>query len=570
MSVFSSVLGNKVGRSVFDLSHVKRFTCDMGQLIPVYFDECVPGDTRKIGMQCVTRFQPLVAPILDSVDLTVHYFFVPTRLLMDKEDDWNTFLTGGLDGKDESVSLPLWNFSFYNGTSSSDPYPFSNGKNFGKYSLWDYFGLPVKGSDFSFYSTVCSANNVLGFPQRAYNLVFNEYYRDENFVDEVSLDNSTLLYRSWKKDYFTSALPWQQRGVSPALPLSGTLPINLNGSLFRFGDVDNPIKLAGNKGDGEVLTRIRNLQSDGALADAYLVSSDSSGVDGDFNRHGYYYALQGNLTSPNPFGTVDLSNGTTFDVSALRQAFQIQRWLELNARCGVRYTEFLRSHFGISPKDEVLGRPQYIGGTKSSIVISEVLQTSMTVDSTELQKGSPLGRLAGHGLGASSDFICSYTAKEFGYIIGIASFMPKPSYQQGVNRIFSRKTKFDFYFPEFAHLSEQAVTNGEIFATGTDKDKEIFGYQGAYNEMRYSPSFNCADMRDTFSYWHLGRIFDNAPKLNAGFLTTNPSYDGGIRKDIFASQNEPGLLVQFANIIKAVRPLPVYGTPGFVDHVGRM
>ncbi len=230
----------------------------------------------------------------------------------------------------------------------------------------------------------------------------------------------------------------------------------------------------------------------------------------------------------------------------------------------------MRSHFGIAPKDEVLGRPQYIGGTKSSIVVSEVLQTSRTEDDTSTQKGSPLGRLAGHGLGATSDYICTFTSKEFGYIIGIASWMPKPSYQQGVNRIFSRKTKFDFYFPEFAHLSEQAVTNGEIFATGTSRDSEIFGYQGAYNEMRYTPSFNCADMRDTFSYWHLGRIFSSAPKLNAGFLTTNSAYDGGIRKDIFASQNEPGLIVQFANIVKAIRPLPVYGTPGFVDHVGRM
>ena len=547
MSVFSSVLGNKVGRSVFDLSHVKRFTCDMGQLIPVYFDECVPGDTRKIGMQCVTRFQPLVAPILDSVDLTVHYFFVPTRLLMDKEEDWNTFLTGGKDGKDDSVSLPLWNFGFYDGSSTSGSFPFSNGKNFGKYSLWDYFGLPVKGADYNFYSNVCSSNHVLGFAQRCYNLVFNEFYRDVNLVDFASVNNSTLLYRSWKKDYFTSALPWQQRGVAPALPLSGTVPVSLN---TQFSLSDPSIHVGAS--DSLIYTN-----AGGSLG--YLDLNTPSSVD---KITGY---IDGSVN-----GVADLSNAATFNVSTLRQCVQIQRWLELNARGGVRYTEFLRSHFGISPKDEVLGRPQYIGGTKSSIVVSEVLQTSRTVDTTETQKGSPLGRLAGHGLGATSDYICTFTSKEFGYIIGIASWMPKPSYQQGVNRIFSRKTKFDFYFPEFSHLSEQAVTNGEVFATGTAKDSEIFGYQGAYNEMRYTPSFNCADMRDTFSYWHLGRIFDNAPKLNAGFLTTNPAYDGGIRKDIFASQNEPGLLVQFANIVKAIRPLPVYGTPGFVDHVGRM
>ncbi len=545
MSVFSSVLGNKVGRSVFDLSHVKRFTCDMGQLIPVYFDECVPGDTRKIGMQCVTRFQPLVAPILDSVDLTVHYFFVPTRLLMDKEEDWNTFLTGGKDGKDESVSLPIWSFNMFDGSDSvSSPLPFSNNVSSGKYSLWDYFGLP--GSNFAECGPIRTVNHVLAFPQRAYNLVWNEFYRDQNVVDEASLSNSTILYRAWKKDYFTSALPWQQRGIAPALPLSGTVPVELN-SLIS----DNPQFHIGS-------SNINYLNFNGTDS----VTGTNTGSRGT--------PTSMTLTITSGSGTVDLSNAATFDVSTLRQCVQIQRWLELNARGGVRYTEFLRSHFGISPKDEVLGRPQYIGGTKSSIVISEVLQTSRTEDSTDTQKGSPLGRLAGHGLGASSDYICTFTSKEFGYIIGIASWMPKPSYQQGVNRIFTRKTKFDFYFPEFAHLSEQAVTNGEIFATGTDKDKEIFGYQGAYNEMRYTPSFNCADMRDTFSYWHLGRIFDSAPKLNAGFLTTNPAFDGGIRKDIFASPNEPGLLVQFANIVKAIRPLPVYGTPGFVDHVGRM
>ncbi len=551
MSVFSSVLGNKVGRSVFDLSHVKRFTCDMGQLIPVYFDECVPGDTRRIGMQCVTRFEPLVAPILDSVDLTVHYFFVPTRLLMDKEDDWNTFLTGGVDGKDESVSLPQWGIDGFDGTFPPKPNPFSNGISFGKYSLYDYFGLPFIDNTQAGTHEVILRNKILGFAQRAYNLVWNEFYRDENFCDEVSRSNSTILYRAWKKDYFTSALPWQQRGIAPALPLSGTVPVTFSNSFISSPSVEG----------GGLNSALKMKKDAGGSGINYLYSSGNIMSNVDVEQ--IYGSIGGTASA-------DLSNAATFDVATLRQCVQIQRWLELNARGGVRYTEFLRSHFGISPKDEVLGRPQYIGGTKSSIVISEVLQTSRTVDSTETEKGSPLGRLAGHGLGASSDYICTYTSKEFGYIIGLASWMPKPSYQQGINRIFLRNTKFDFYFPEFAHLSEQAVTRSEIFADGSVKDNEIFGYQGAYNEMRYMPSFNCADMRDTFRYWHLGRIFSSAPNLNAGFLTTNSAYDGGIRKDIFASPKEPGLLVQFANIVKAVRPLPVYGTPGFVDHVGRM
>nr|WNN13294.1 MAG: major capsid protein [Microvirus sp.] len=537
MSVFGSVLGNKVGRSVFDLSHVKRFTCDMGELIPVYFDECVPGDTRKIGMQCVTRFQPLVAPILDSVDLTVHYFFVPTRLLMDKEEDWNTFLTGGKDGKDESVSLPIYGFTFFDGTwdNAHPPLaPFSNGVREGKYSLWDYFGLPILPNNNPDGPTIRDKNNINGFSQRCYNLVWNEFYRDENLVDKVNMDNNTVLYRAWKKDYFTSALPWQQRGNAPALPLIGTVPVdNLIGSTITLGNSSSPLQFVLANGQSSHVN-VNNIPND-VDNDFLLFGTDRS--QSGAVRLNNVSGILGSSASP----SVNLGNAGAFDVATIRQAFQIQRWLELNARGGVRYTEFLRSHFGIAPKDEVLGRPQYIGGTKSSIVVSEVLQTSATTDA------SPQGNLAGHGLGASSDYICTFTSKEFGYIIGLASWMPKPSYQQGVNRIFSRKTKFDFYFPEFAHLSEQAVTNGEIYASGTDRDKEIFGYQGAYNEMRYSPSFNCADMRDTFSYWHLGRIFHSAPTLNAGFLTTSPLFSGGIRKDIFVSQNEKGLLVQFAN-----------------------
>ncbi len=553
MSIFSQVRGNEVGRSVFNLSHVKRFTGDMGQLIPVTFLECVPGDTMEIGCEAVTRFQPLVAPILDSVDMYVHYFFVPTRLLFDGDKDWETFLTGGKDGKDNSVALPLWTFKYADGSDVNPNNPFSNGITNGKYSLWDYFGLPVKDSATD--AKVRDANHVLAFAQRCYNFVFNEFYRDENLVDEVSLDNSTLLYRAWKKDYFTSALPWQQRGISPALPISGVLPVN-------FGSTSLSLSSPTIVGSGvNSLIGVNNNGSSSNSGNLISTSNVSPGLHVVDSLNGTH-----NLN-----GSVNLENASTFDVAVLREAFQVQRWLEMNARAGVRYTEFLKAHFGYAPLDEVLQRPEYIGGTKSSVVVSEVLQTSRTIDSTETDKGSPQGNLAGHGLGAMSDFICRYTAKEFGYIIGIASWMPKPSYQQGVNRMFSRRTKYDWYFPEFSHLSEQSVTKGEVYATGDEEhDNAIFGYQSCYAEMKYMPSINCADMRDTFSYWHLGRKFSSDPSLNAGFLTTNPNYSGGIRKDIFAVKNEPGLIVQFGNVVKAIRPMPVFGTPGFVDHVGRM
>ncbi len=553
MSIFSEVRGNEVGRSVFNLSHVKRLTADMGQLIPVLFLECVPGDTMKIGCEAITRFQPLVAPILDNVDLYVHYFFVPTRLLMDNDKDWETFLTGGKDGKDTSVSLPLWSFSYADGGSVDPQNPFSNGITNGKYSLWDYFGLPIKDSATDL--KVRDANHVLGFAQRAYNFIWNEYYRDENLCDEISLNNGTLLYRAWKKDYFTSSLPWQQRGISPALPISGTIPVSFGSGTFSIG---SPVYKAGSVNSG--LSIVRDSNTGGVTV---VASSTGQPTGTNLNVE----SISGTPSS----ATVDLSGATTFDVAVLREAFQIQRWLELNARAGVRYTEFLKAHFGYAPLDEVLQRPEYIGGTKSEVVVSEVLQTSSTVQPSEGKEGSPQGNLAGHGLGAMSDFITTYTAKEFGYIVGIASWMPKTSYQQGVNRMFSRRTKYDFYFPEFAHLSEQSVTKGEIFATGDEAhDNSIFGYQSCYAEMKYMPSINTSDMRDTFSYWHLGRIFSVEPSLNPGFLTTNPGYSGGIRKDIFAVKNEPGIIAQFGNVIEAIRPMPVYGTPGFVDHVGRM
>ncbi len=540
MSVFSSVRGNNVGRSVFNLSHIKRFTADMGQLIPVLFLECVPGDTMKIGCEAVTRFQPLVAPILDSVDMYVHYFFVPTRLLMDNEKDWETFLTGGKDGNDTSVSLPLYRLNYADGSSHNPNNPFSNGIADGKYSLADYFGIPVRPNT----QPLVDSMKINAFSQRCYNLVWNEYYRDENLVDEISPHNNTILYRAWKKDYFTSALPWQQRGISPALPISGTLPVNF-GSTFSL--VNPTITVGG---------------SDfGIKANSFTTPGNFLAPDSNSTVQGNVSSIKGNP----PSATVSIDNATTFDVAVLREAFQVQRWLELNARAGVRYTEFLKAHFGLAPLDEVLQRPEYLGGTKSGIVVSEVLQTSATSDT------SPQGNLAGHGLGAMSDFICSYTAKEFGYIIGIASWMPKPSYQQGVNRMFTRRTKYDFFFPEFSHLSEQSVTKGEVYATGDEvHDNSIFGYQSCYAEMKYMPSINCADMRDTFSYWHLGRKFTSDPSLNAGFLTTNSKYSGGIRKDIFAVQDEPGLIVNFANVVKAIRPMPVYGTPGFIDHVSRM
>ena len=256
--------------------------------------------------------------------------------------------------------------------------------------------------------------------------------------------------------------------------------------------------------------------------------------------------------------SIDLSGASTFNVSDLRLAFQIQRWMERNARGGARYTESLRAHFGISPRDERLQRAEYIGGSKSNIIVSEVLKTS--TDGT-----TPQGTMAGHGLAASVNYISKYHVQEYGLIIGVLSVMPEAMYQQGINRQWLRKTKYDFYWPEFANLSEQAITQEEIYASAVEaENKVIWGYQGRYSEMRYKPNMVAGQMRSTFDYWHLGRKFTSAPNLNSSFV----KFDGtqATYKRIFAAPSVPGLIVLFGNKIRALRPMPYEPEPGLIDH----
>jgi hypothetical protein len=510
MSVFSRVSSPKIRRSAFNLSYDKKFNCDMGQLIPVMADEVVPGDVFNIGNEVVIRFQPLVAPVLHEINVYIHYFFVPYRILWHDSDDvnWENFITGGEDGTDAST-LPRWN-------------PTNNGK----YSLWDYLGFPI--------GVKPNGALPLSFPKRAYNMIWNEYYRDENLQDPVNIDQENILNRCWEKDYFSSALPWQQRGIAPALPISGTTSAVFSNDLRT--NVDSNWTMGVNGLYAEPV-------------DNYTRFKTKVDVKGDTTHSHLIPASQLNNN------TVDLSNATTFDVSDLRLAFQIQKWLERNARGGARYTEFLRAHFGVAPRDERLQRPEYLGGTKSPILVSEVLQTSST-DTT-----SPQGNLAGHGISVAGNHVCRYHAKEFGVIIGLMSIMPRTAYMQGINRQWLRRTRYDFYSPEFAHLSEQGIERAEIYADDNETDNQtLFGYQGRYNEMRKKQSMVCADMRDTFDFWHLARKFSTPPMLNSSFVSCVP------RKDIFAVQNEPGIIVNMSNDIIALRPMPINPDPGLIDH----
>ena len=495
---FQNVQALRPGMSVFDLSYIKTFTADMGQLIPVMADEMVPGDIFKIGNQSVIRFQPLVAPILHEINAYVHYFFVPYRLLWDY---WENFISGGPDGQD-AHTIPVWT------TSNPD---------IG--SLWDYLGYPTGVAP-------TPETSPMAFPKRAYNLIYNEYYRDENLQNVVPIDSGELLSRNWEKDYFTSSLPWQQRGTAPALPISGTThAVWADASILA-----------------DQATALPAPGFPNAITDSYAHFKTTENLSAA--------RFKGFMNS----NSVDLSSATTFNVADLRLVFQIQKWMERNARSGVRYTEFLRSHFGVSPRDERLQRPEYVGGSKSPIIISEVLQTSET-------GSSPQGNMSGHGISASSTFCGKYRATEYGVMMGIMSIMPRTMYQQGLQRQWTRRTRYDFYFPEFANLSEQAVLNKEVYVTGNDtNDKMIFGYQGRYDEMRTKQNMVCGQMKSIFSYWHLGRIFSAQPALNSTFVKCVP------RKDIFAAPTEPGLIVQFANLIKAWRPMPIQSNPGLIDH----
>jgi len=580
-NIFNQVGALRPKRNVFDLSYRKNFTCDFGQLVPVVCEEVVPGDYIKIGNQTVVRMQPLAAPIMHELDVSVHYFFVANRLVW---EDWEHFISQGTRNDDGSLPIPLPKLQW-----SPD-----KDNQLGQ-SLWDYFGLPMLNLT---SSTTPSTPGIqpMDLPWRAYNFVWNEYYRDENLQDKVqdlcSDDvpltntgavpdlNRFVLHRNWKKDYFTASLPFRQAGTPPALPVNvnlsypGSLPVGYisnNSSLFRslsamsydvgaFG-LNNTLLSGPDNGAPN---------PNGNAQPTVLVRSDGSA-----NPSG----------SPSPSLITEVSGfnatASTFDVSDLRLAFQTQKWLERNARGGhLRYTEFLQSHFGVSPSDSRLQRPEYIGGTKMPIIINEVLQTSQTTDDSQL------AQMGGHGLASDGQYAGDYNVQEYGWIIGLLSIMPKPAYQDGINRQFLRELPTDFYFPEFAHLSEQAVMQAEIQwsfgymvtdpITGAQiRDTDPFGFIGQYDEMRIKHDMICSDMRwlkdpsdnptnDQYnlSYWNMARKFGltNPPKLGSEFITCSPD------KRIFLEQTRPGFIVNVQNLIKAVRPMPSIAEPGLIDH----
>ncbi len=579
MSIFSKVGGLKPGLTAFNLSHTNLFDCNFGQLVPIACLETLPGDVFKLDADVVGRLtSALKSPILSEMDIVLEAFYTPTRLLMGRDANFPTpagevnfeeFLSGGNDGSHigtnsyplpKNISLPDTSIVFQS------------------CGIGDYLGVQT-GTDIS------SEDAPLQFPWRAYRWIWNEFYRDENLQSEVQVckwlgsgrynDDSTfissdvydsLLYRCWRKDYFTSALPFQQRGTSPALPINGVLPVNLStlsGTDLTFTSVSDSyvdidglnFTLAGKRqGNTNIVTTVGDLQ--------YLGNSAVSQTPSNLFTLSRFTA-----DGSSSVGTVDLSNAATFDVNQIRTAFQVQKWLERNARGGVRYTEYLRSHFGVAPSDARLQRPQFIGSIKSPWIVSEVLQTSETNNSV-----TPQGNQAGQAINLSRGRLGNFRSYEYGYILILCSVVPKALYQQGIPRWMSRKTNLDFYSPEFAHLSEQAVLNKEIFYYDSSSGNQVFGFQPIWNEMRFIPSRVSGHMRTgatgySFDYWHLGRSFAGTPNLDDTFLSIGKSESS--RKElmrVFAVQDENPFIVNVGLRITALRPLPYLSEPGLIDH----
>ena len=547
---------NRVGklkprRNVFDLSYRKNFTCDMGQLIPVMCDEFVPGDYVKIGNQMVVRFQPLNAPIMHEISAHVHYFFVPYRILW---DEWENFISQGqTDVEQLPIRLPRFETTLRPNQGEEALRRRALG------TLWDFFGLPI--------GPISQAQHPhlepMDMPWRAYNRVWNEYYRDQDLQLEVNELQPHVLNRSWKKDYFTSARPFLQKGQPPALPVN----TDINGNvLFGDGTPSSHLEtryfgVGGQSAGANLQFNAYRAGSTFGRTVEMTVGRDNTG-DGIWPGDGGRIGVPLNALTQQSNLNIDAVS-TSFNVSDLRLAFRLQEWMERNARAGTRYTEFLQSHFGVSPSDARLNRPEYIGGTKMPVIISEVLQTSESNNTAQ-------GTMTGHGLAADGQFAGSYNVQEYGIIIGIMSVMPKPSYQDGINRQWLRYIPTDFYFPEFAHLSEQAIFAGELFMSfGRLDDHATFGYTGQYDEMRIKHDMVCSEMRKSWmragdppdlSHWNLTRKFTSPPLLNTNFITCVP------RKDIFSVEDVPGLIVNCQNIIQAVRPLPLIAEPGLIDH----
>lgn len=539
---FSQVPRAEIPRSSFNRSHGHKTTIDAGYLVPFFVDEALPGDTFAARASIFARLATPLVPIMDNMMMDVFYFAVPNRLLW---SDWQHFC-GEQDNPGDSTDFVI---------------PQVNaGLGFAVGSIFDYFGLPTAVPNID-------ANALYS---RAYALIWNEWFRDENLQDRTPFSNGPgpdlpadypLLKRGKRHDYFTSCLPWPQKGPGVEVPMGGTAEVvgdpTMGGYPYPTWQVQPTAGVVGFTNP----QRMGFADTTQGTPEPVTIGSDTalSPLSGPY---GVTWATSGLVA--------DLSTATGVTINAMRESFQIQKLLERDARGGTRYTEILRSHFGVVSPDFRLQRPEYLGGGSISININPVAQTSGSGTYTD----TPQGNLAGYGTagGSGLGFVKSFV--EHSVIIGMVCVRADLSYQQGIPRQFSRKTRYDYYWPAFSHLGEQAVLNKEIYAqdpsvldpaTNAPMNESVFGYQERWAEYRYAASKITGKFRSndpqSLDFWHLAQDFSALPTLSAAFIEENPPI-----ARVVAVQTEPQFLFDSHIEMKCTRPMPTYSIPGYIDH----
>jgi hypothetical protein len=551
-----------IPRSQFDRSHGWKGAFGAGKLVPFFVDEVLPGDTFNLSTAMLARLSTPIVPFMDNLWLRTFFFFVPNRLVWEHWEAMNGDQRSGPTASTDYL-VPQANIS---------------GVKIG--SIGDAMGLPIGKN-----------TQVSELPLRAYSLIWNEWFRDQNLQSAFNIDknsqreyvadtaisgtnvdnpvyySSDYLPVAKFHDYFTSSLPWPQKGPGVEISLGGTVPVVTPG-LPESGLY--PLTLANtNQMDWLYSSGNQWYRAEPNTEFSPVISGVSGENYADFSRFPFGTRYSGgnsvkdsNLAIKLPVGsTVDLSKSTPISINDLRQAFQIQKLYERDARGGTRYTEILRSHFGVVSPDARLQRPEYLGGGKTRINVNPVQQTS----STDEASGTPQGNLAAYAVAVDSRHSFTKSFVEHGFVIGLVCVQSDLTYQQGLNRMWSRKARFDYYWPVFAHLGEQAVLNKEIFCQGTEEDDKVFGYQERYAEYRYFPSQITGHLRSTSStpldVWHLAEKFDSLPTLSDQFIRDNTPLSR-----VVAVQDEPPIILDAWFDLKSVRPMPVYSTPGLVDH----